>query len=127
MEDENNETRLVSAFNSRWFAVGLLIIAVAWGVSLIGTHLIWVHGGSGAAQAILSVGLLTVFPLASAGCFAICAWRAIGVRRQMFASVCLGFLVGGVLLTGYMFANANRCAAIGSLFTSVNVVDEGVK
>ncbi len=122
MKNENKETRLVSAFNVRWFAAGLLVMAAAWGVSLIGTHLIWSHGGSGVAQAMLSLGLLTVLPLASAGYFAVCAWRAVGVRRRMFASIGLGFVVGGILLTGFMLSNANRLAAVEAIFVAGNTV-----
>ena len=106
------ETRPMSASSMRWFAAGLLVMAAAWGVSLIGTHLIWSHDGSGVAQAMLSLGLLTVFPLISAGYFAACAWRAIGVRRRLLASISLAFVIGGMLLTGYLFANANRRAAV---------------
>jgi hypothetical protein len=123
MKNENNETRLVSAFNVRRFAAGLLIMAAAWGVSLIGSLLIWSHGGSGVAQAMLSIGLLTVFPLGGALGFASCAWRAVGVRRRMLASVSLGFVAGGILLTGFMLADANRLAAVEAVFVLGNIVE----
>ena len=116
------EIRPMSASSMRWFAAGLLVMAAAWGVSLIGTHLIWSHDGSGVAQAMLSLGLLTVRPLASAGYFAVCAWRAVGVRRRMFASIGLGFVVGGILLTGFMLSNANRLAAVEAIFVAGNTV-----
>ncbi len=120
MKSKNNETRLVSASNARWFAAGLLVMAMACGVCLIGTHLIWSHGGSGTAQAMLSIGLLTVLPLGGALGLAFCAWRAIGVRRQMFASASLGVLIGGILLTGFMLASANRLAAVEAIFAPGN-------
>ena len=123
MKNENKETRLVSAFNVRWFALGLLVMAVVWAVCLVGTHLIWSHGGGGVAQAMLSLGLLTVFPLVGAvGLFAY-AVRVSGVRRWMLVNVGLGIAVGGILLTGFMLANANRRAAITSIFVSSNIVE----
>ncbi len=112
-----------SVFNMRWFAAGLLIMAAAWGVSLIGSHLIWPHGGSGVAQTMLSLGRLTIFPLGGALGLAFCAWRAVGVRRRMLASISLGFVVGGILLTGFMLGNANRLAAVEAIFVAGNTVE----
>ena len=113
------ETKPVSAFNMRWFATGLFVMVAAWGVSLLGSHLIWSHGGSGVAQAMLSICLLTVFPLAGTIGLAACAWRAIGVRRHMFASVGLSIAVSGILLTGFMLADMNRRAVVESIFAVI--------
>ena len=119
MKNENKETIPVHAFSTRCFAVGLLVMAASWTVCLVGTHLIWSHGGGVMAQATLSICLLTVFPLAGAIGLAACAWRAIGVRRRMFASVGLGIAVGGILLTGFMLSDVNRRAAVESIFAVV--------
>lgn len=113
------ETKPVSAFNMRWFAAGLFAMVAAWGVSLIGTHLSWAHGGRGVAQAVLAICLLVVFPLAGTIGLAACAWRATGVRRRMFAGVGLGMALGGALLTVVMFSSANRRAAVERIFAVV--------
>ena len=44
--------------------------------------------------------------------FAVCAWRAIDVRRRILASVSLGFVLGGMLLISYLFTNVNCRAAV---------------
>ncbi len=120
MKNESKETRLASALNMRWFVAGLLVMAAAWGASLVGTHLIWSHGGGGVAQAMLSLGLLTVFPLVGAVGLIAYAVRVSGVRRWMLVNVGLGIAVGGILLTGFMLANANRRAAVESIFITTN-------
>ena len=120
MKNESKEARLASALNMRWFVAGLLVMAAAWGASLVGTHLIWSHGGSGVAQAMLSLALLTVFPFGGALGLAFCAWRAIGVRRRMFASASLGLLIGSILMTGFMVSTANRRAAVEAIFVPGN-------
>ncbi len=118
MKNENNETRLVSAFNVRWVAAGLLVTGAAFVVCLACTHMVWSSGGSSKAQILISVCLLAVFPFASAFASAIFAWRAVGVRRRMLASISLGLVVGGILLTGFMLSNANRLAAVKAIFVS---------
>ena len=116
---ENKGKRPVSAFNMRWFAAGLLATGAAFGVCLAGSHMIWRGGGSVVVQAMFSVVLLTILPLASAGYFAVCAWRASGLPYRMkLASVSLGFALGGILLTGFMLADANRLAAVHAVFVS---------
>ena len=120
MKNESNETRLVSALNMRWVAVGLLVMVVVWAVCLVGTHLIWSHGGGGMAQAMLSLALLTVFPLVGAVGLIAYAVHASGVRRRMLVSAGLGIAVGGILLTGFMLVNANRRAAVENIFCTTN-------
>ena len=123
------ETRPMSAFSKRCFAAGLLVTGAAFLACLVGTHMIWSTGGSSEAQILMSVCILAIFPFASAAVSAICAWRAIGVRRRMLASISLGFVVGGMILTGYLFANANRRAAVWNCLAvdRVEAIDDGHK
>ena len=123
-EKDGIGTRVV--FDTRWFMVALAVMGGAFVACLVGTEVVWRLGGGKEVQPLLSLISLTAFPLASAVTLAIFAWRATcATRRVAFMSAGIGSLVGGLLLSGFMFANANRCAAIGSLFRSVSVVDGG--
>ena len=115
----NKEKMPVSVFSTRCFMVGLLVMTAAWAVCLVGTHLIWSHGGSGLAQAGLTLGLLTVFPSVGAVGLIALAVRTIGAYRRMFVSVGLGMALGGALLTVVMFSSANRRAAVERIFAVV--------
>ena len=128
MKAEKDEIGTRVVFDTRWFMVALAVMGAAFVACLVGTEVVWRLGGGKEAQILLSIISLAAFPLASAVTLAIFAWRTTSAtRRVAFMSACIGSLVGGLLLSGFMFANANRCAAIGSLFTSVGIVDGGTK
>ena len=98
----------------RWFAGALAAMGLAFVACLVGTEAMS-HGQSRNLQAMTSVALLTVLPLALAVLLAVAAWLARAHRARLLGA-CAGFAVAGAALTGVMLANANRRAAVLDLF-----------
>ena len=101
-------------FDWHWFAGALAAMGLAFAACLVGTEAMS-HGQSRNLQAMTNVALLTVLPFTLVVLLAMAAWLARRHRAKLLGA-CVGFAVAGAALTGVMFANANRGAAVLDIF-----------